>query len=250
MNTANLLQARSAVRHGGFSLIELMVVILIASFLVLGMTLLTSNTETTYNNQTQLAQFQDKQRFALMVIGNTIQSAGYYSDSINQTTAAVFPTMTSPPAGVAYTAAGQSVSGTSALTAGGADTLSIRYQTNGGDTIINCQGGSNTNPPGTSVTYENVLTVDASKKALTCAVGVNGGAPGVAMPLIDGVANMKILYGVDTAGVGSVSQYMTAANVTNWTRVLSVQVQLTFLNPYTPTDASKNVVVTNLFRVM
>ena len=42
---------------------------------------------------------------------------------------------------------------------------------------------------------------------------------------------MTLLYGVDTLNTGSTSQYVTAANVSNWNNVMSARVTLNFVNP-------------------
>jgi len=47
-----------------------------------------------------------------------------------------------------------------------------------------------------------------------------------AVPLVEGVENMQILYGVDTNLDDAADQYLTANNVTNWDNVLSVRVNL------------------------
>jgi type IV pilus assembly protein PilW len=60
---------------------------------------------------------------------------------------------------------------------------------------------------------------------------VNGGTP---EPIVTGVANLSVLYGVDTFGDESVHQYMTAIQVTaasRWNSVRSADIQLTFNNP-------------------
>ena len=49
--------------------------------------------------------------------------------------------------------------------------------------------------------------------------------------LVSGVSSMAFLYGVDPGATGSATQYVTAANVTNWSKVMSVRVTLNFVNP-------------------
>lgn len=44
--------------------------------------------------------------------------------------------------------------------------------------------------------------------------------------LVPGVENMQVLYGLDTTGTRTPSQYVTADNVTNWNQVVSVRVAL------------------------
>jgi len=51
--------------------------------------------------------------------------------------------------------------------------------------------------------------------------------------LIEGIWDMQIMYGVDTTGDRQVDSYLTANSVTNWSQVVSVQVNLL---SYSPTD--------------
>jgi len=51
--------------------------------------------------------------------------------------------------------------------------------------------------------------------------------------LIEGVWDMQIMYGLDTTGDRQVDSYLTAASVTNWSQVVSVQINLL---SYSPTD--------------
>ncbi|MGH8279465.1 MAG: PilW family protein [Gammaproteobacteria bacterium] len=44
--------------------------------------------------------------------------------------------------------------------------------------------------------------------------------------LVPGVENMQVLYGIDTNGTRTPSQYVTADNVSDWTQVVSVRVAL------------------------
>jgi type IV pilus assembly protein PilW len=57
--------------------------------------------------------------------------------------------------------------------------------------------------------------------------------------LIEGVENMQVLYGEDTAGADKVADtYVTADNVTNWSNVVSVRIALLFrtIKPNTQID--------------
>src|SRR5438552_1840764 len=74
----------------GFSLVELMVSIAVALFLVGGVVSMLASTRHTYKNQSQLSQLQDDQRLAMTLIANVVQSAGYYPDPILMTAATEF----------------------------------------------------------------------------------------------------------------------------------------------------------------
>lgn len=49
---------------------------------------------------------------------------------------------------------------------------------------------------------------------------------GVNQEVVENVKDMQIVYGVDTDNDGAVNAYVTANNVTDWTRVLAVRVSL------------------------
>ena len=71
----------------GFTLVELMVTVGIALFLLGGLVTIVQNVRETSLNQQRLAQLQDQQRFAWTVITDAVQAGGYFSDPINYTTA-------------------------------------------------------------------------------------------------------------------------------------------------------------------
>ncbi len=56
---------------------------------------------------------------------------------------------------------------------------------------------------------------------------------GIAQEVVENVKEMQIVYGVDTDGDGAVNAYVTANNVTDWSRVLAVRVSLLLRSPET-----------------
>jgi len=224
----------------GFGLIELMISLTIGLVLVLGVTVMASNMQLTYSLQSQFAGINDKERFAAALLGNATQTAGYFSPSLPTPPALItsIPTITGmlvaePGAGAAATyVAGQAVAGSTGASSTVPDTLNVRFQIAAGDinntnnNIVNCQGGS----VAATAIVESVFSIDTIKGNLVCQVGLNGATPGTAMVLIDGVSNMKILYGVDVNGSGSATEYFPASSMTSalWSSVHSVNVTLTF----------------------
>lgn len=213
-------------RQTGFSLVELMVAITIALFIALGLSVLYVNMKTTFNSQDQMSQLQDGERLAVTMLTTTVQSASYFPNPQSFVRTAALPaTTTQNPDGTTFVA-GQGITGTSSATTSGSDTMDVRYQTANGDGLMNCQGGTNTS--GTTRSWVNSFAVDASNE-LTCAV--NGGTP---VALVGNVAQMTVLYGVDTNGDGYTDTYLSAATVTSanlWASIQTAQVRLTFLNP-------------------
>jgi type IV pilus assembly protein PilW len=102
----------------------------------------------------------------------------------------------------------------------------VRYATNSGDGILNCTGSSNTS--GAVFTYVNTFSVASNQLVCTRENGTT-------YPLVSGVTNLSVLYGVNTTGTGNnVDTYMQAAQVTaaaDWNNVVSVRILLTFTNP-------------------
>jgi type IV pilus assembly protein PilW len=218
----------------GFTLVELMVTIAIALFLIGGLLRIVQNVRQTYGNQQALAQLQDAQRFAMTVMTDVIQAGGYFPSPVGETAALSFPV------GAPFATAGQPLYGTHP---GGVtpDTLQVRYRTAIGDAVILCDGSSNT-ASGPEKSYTNVFTVVPPAAGvpgrLWCQVnngGVSAVAPGVA--LVEGITNMQIYYGVKrnvplTVDY-NVDTYLTAnlMSAADWMNVSSVKIQLTFTNP-------------------
>jgi type IV pilus assembly protein PilW len=197
----------------GLSLIELMIAMTIGLFLLFGLS-------TTFYSMRQnsiarqgLANLQDDERNAFNFLTNAVQGAG------------VFP-VGNPPTNTATTelpasgnfVAGQPISGTGA--GAGSDTLSVRFVGLSAGTLQGC-----TSSISTGTVYTDIFSISAGGD-LECTE--NGGTP---IPLVTGVTAMNILYGVDTTGSGSVTQYQTASSVTAWNSVKTVNIKLTFTNP-------------------
>ena len=75
---------RQAGGQRGFTLIELMVTVAIALFLLGGLLTILQNMRGTYGNQQALAQLQDQQRFAMTVLTDVIQAGGYFPDPVGK----------------------------------------------------------------------------------------------------------------------------------------------------------------------
>src|SRR5262249_1555493 len=97
--------AHSRAGQQGYSVVELSVALVIALFLLTGLFSILQGTRKTSTNQSALAQLQDNERIAAMVMNDVIQEAGYYPNAANTLpTAAFLPT-------TAFAAAGQTVVG-------------------------------------------------------------------------------------------------------------------------------------------
>ena len=222
---------RQARGQRGFTLIELMVTVAIALFLLGGLLTILQNVRATYGNQQALAQLQDQQRFAMTVLTDVIQAGGYFPDPVKMTATSALP------AAGAYQA-GQAFSGTQG--AGGPDSIGVRYVTAGGDGVILCDGSTNLGAVGTSLAYTNVFTVvppaGGAPGQLLCTL--NGNPP---LAIVSGVQGLSVYYGVKrNAAITdyNVDTYLTAnqmllagPNGNDWNNISSVRVILTFTNP-------------------
>jgi type IV pilus assembly protein PilW len=224
-------------RHGqhGFSLIELIVAMVVAVFLLAGLfTVLQGNMDTS-SEQTALAQLQDNERFAMQVYTNMIESAGYYPTLSPAGVLNVLETVL-PQDGTTngtFQTAGQGITGGG--NGSGGDMLMSRFATNPNDGVSSCLGHTNTS--GTTQIYKNELQVDTTKNSLTCSDG-NGVT---AVPLVGGVQSVTLKWGVNTLASAANSNcpantYLATSDYLNLTplqqtNVCTVQVTITFTNP-------------------
>lgn len=216
-------------RQRGYSLIEILIALLVALFLLAGLGSMVAGTRKTSTNQTSLAQLQDEERLAMSMINDVLQTAGYFdanpSDTATYTSAtAAFPaiTTTGGPSNPVLVA-GQALGGTHSTTT--PDTLVVQYRTNGSDNVIACDGTTSTG----AATYTNFFFITTTTPyQLQCSKDGNASD---AVTLISNVVNLQIWYGVSTTGTSSVDTYVQANNVANWANVISARVTLTFNNP-------------------
>ena len=222
---------RRTYNQQGFTLVEVMVALTLALFLLGGLVTMVQSTRNSFGNQNQLTLLQDNERLAASIMTDVIQQAGYFPDPILSTAALSLP-LAAP-----FVAAGQPVAGAPNATAALGDTITVQYRTSGTDRLFNCQGQNS----GAAVTWIQTFSVNATGQ-LVCAI--NGAA---AVPVVGGVQNLggvqhfqilrlDVLYGVKTSAAvdnGSVDMYIRANDMTaaNWASVISIRLRLTFDNP-------------------
>lgn len=224
-------------RQRGFSLVELSVAILIALFLIGGVLTVEQGIHTSYQDNSGLSQLQDNERFAMSLITEIVQRGGYYPNpSTNNLTTALPSENTTTPQGMnAVLASGQFLFGVNSG-ATPQDSLLVRYMTAAGQGINLCDGTTGGTATAANVFYIAADAVNASTSDLYCELQPSNGAGwNAAVPLVNGIVDMQIMYGVHTTGAdNNVDTYMTATNVTangDWPNVTSLQVSLEFLNP-------------------
>jgi type IV pilus assembly protein PilW len=213
--------ARCPAHQRGLSLIELMVAILIALFLIGGIIVVEQGVNLSYGQQNGLSQLQDEQRFAMSVLASVIGTAGYFPNPTTNSLA------TALPASGNFGTAGQAIYAPASGAFG--DSIYVRYMTQANDGITLCDGTSPATTVYTSYLYVAADTSGAGGDDLYCQLNSN-----TPVALVNGVTSMTIYYGVATGSDNNVTEYLTAAQVTAggyWPDVTSVQVQLTFTNP-------------------
>jgi type IV pilus assembly protein PilW len=228
-------RARSSRRQSGFTLVELMVSITIGLILLAGIVQVFLANKQAFKLQQGVSRGQESGRTSMFLLSRTVRQAGYYQldpnfGGVQKTT--LFP------------AATPRIEGTDG---GGSnpDTLVIRFQGHKDGSMLDCLGRPVTclgnadceaNPFG-GVIVTNTFALGATdpvtgSRALTCRRDIPDANPAVAdnpaPKLIEGVTSFQVLYGVDTVddGITVVDQYVTADDVTDWARVLSVQITL------------------------
>jgi type IV pilus assembly protein PilW len=239
---------RAARHERGFTLVELMVTVAIALFLLGGLVTIVGNVRQTDGNQRALAQLQDQERFALTVLTDVVQAGGYFPD----------PVVWTPASSLLQNgnwAAGQAILGTPAG-AGASETLGVRFRTALNDGVLLCDGSTNT-AQGPTHAFTNTFSVQPAAPTATppvlgglyCQVdnlGASAAAPAGVL-IVPGVIGMKVYYGVkrDFAFADyNVDTYLTVNQMCSplikpcggddWSNVSSVRVILTFTNPLFP----------------
>jgi len=210
-------------RQAGTSLVEILIAMVIALFIMSGVVVMFVNMQKTFTSQDQLAQLQDSERLTLTILTNVVQQAGFFPNPLVNTALGALPASGS-------LAAGQVITGTSGASAG-QDTLTTQLATASGDGNMNCLGQANTT--GSQQVYVNTLSISPNNE-LQCTLTVSGGTP-TTVPLVSGVSGLTVLYGTDTNGNGYSDTYLTAAQVTAggyWSSVHSVQVKLQFATQF------------------
>lgn len=233
----------------GFTLIEVLISMTIALFLLGGLLTVVQSTKNAFATQNQLASLQDNQRLAMTFMAEVVESAGYYPDPIipANTAASFFPVDT--PKG--FTTAGQVFYGTS----GGAklDSITVRFGVKPSDIgLFGCNGKGNTTAANdTLVSKFSVVTVNGIKQ-LICTFS-NNTTPATDVTLVNGVRSLTVLYGVTrNAGpsLGSCADtYLTTALMlsADWLKVCSVHLRLEFDNPL---DTANPITINRLVAAM
>jgi type IV pilus assembly protein PilW len=230
---------RGARRARGFTLVELMIAVAIALFLIGGILTLVQSTRSAFATQTALSQFQDNQRLTMTFMAEVIESAGYFPSPNLNTVGAVLPP-TAP-----FTVTGQGVLGTVG------DTITVRFGAAQNDNVFGCNGAQNLLVAPYDV-FISAFSVDPVKQQLVCTF-TSSVVPPTSVVLVNGVTNLQAVYGIkrSPADTGSCTDtYLTTGQMlaTDWPNVCSITVTVTFVNPVNA--AAAPVTVTRVIAVM
>ncbi|MFB9886622.1 PilW family protein [Balneatrix alpica] len=205
----------------GLSLVELMIAMTIGLLLMLGVLEVLLSGRQTYMQTRALANLQESARFSQLFISDQLRHAGFNEDPI-QSMSTAFPASNVPVANI--WAAGQVVAGET-NNANNADAI-----LNGSDTVLVRLRGAN--PLGSNdlrdclnqqvTAGESIVMRFFVDTAFTLQCEVQGyvGTPANnrTQPLVDGVEQMQVLFGVDLDGNGLISEaageWLTGAALT------------------------------------
>lgn len=251
-------------RQGGFSLIELSVAILIALFLIGGVLTVEQGIHSSYQDNSGLSQLEDNERFAMSLITEIVQKAGYYPNPATNTLVTALPaeTTTTPQGASIPLQSGWYLYGLDNAGSGNIapqDSFFVRYMTAAGQGINLCDGTTGGTASYTNYFYIAADATNASTYDLYCELQPGTGAAwNAAVPLVNGLAGITITYGVHTTTYvrpdNNVDYYMSATSVgasSDWPNVTSIKVKLKFLNPlYQRTGQPNYVYFTRVIAVM
>ncbi len=225
-------------RQSGFGLVELMISMLIGLFLLGGMMTVFITNKQAYRYQQSQGNQHDHERLATVLFGHVLRQAGHTP----MTLAALSGKSVVLPADTTFTMPGQAIRGASAdrditytLKNGDVtgtfanDRVDIRYIGDSG--IVDCLGRDVANGATRTETFRlgndgvlQCVSDDGATKETADLIGDAHAPPNQRLKVL----GLRILYGIDSNADGSVDLYKRAADVADWTRVDSIDMEITF----------------------
>lgn len=207
----------------GVSMIELMVSLVIASFLIAGMVLIFLSGRASFVTQEQVGRLQENGRYAYQLIKQEIQNSGYHHEAWEP-----------PQLGVGMTVNTVNGAGNSP------DTLELQYESD-----KDCNGAFNTvtvsvtKPDGTAINvpahYQRLVrfTVVNNQLIYTCSYGQINGAltQQVNSVVADGVENLQVQFGEDTNGNLSANNWVDDVSTIDLFNVVALRVAMVVATP-------------------
>lgn len=198
----------------GLSMIELLVTLLIGSFLVLGITQIYIDNRRSYAFQQSQSENQESSRYALLLLQQQLEKAGYRRFTDQEWTTA-FPADTTLT-GCNFPA------GSTVVWNDTNSSLCIRYQPRT-DEERDCLGNSIAGIPAnpnteTTILFRERIWFDAANSRLMCASTTNAAAG----ELISGVAGLRFEFGVaDAMESQTLDRYVAQGTITD--RIVAVR---------------------------
>lgn len=234
----------------GFSLVELMIALVIGLVILGGVASVSLGSRKSFSSQEAMGQVQEAGRLVNYMMFPHLRQAGFLPDPLSQ----VDPSRH-------FRGAWQQVDGSdngffvaakiTGISGARANTDAILVSFGGSDAARTCRGTA-VGPSQIAANVFYISTADANGvSSLSCGHALNTSATGAGLqtpdtgtiaitdvqPLIYGVQDMQILYGVDTHAADDSppkglpglfpNQYFTATNVSNWDRVVAIRVEIT-----------------------
>lgn len=200
-------------RQQGLTLIELMIAVVIGLGVIGVILSLYVNVNESASYLNAASRVQENGRFATEHIVRTMRMAGYDDPS---TTGAVRPAIVlEGKTGGQITISGFTLRSTS-------DAVRISYE--GAALVRDCLGAQVAED--TWVT--NIYAISSSDELVcnTVTSGIGVGTIVAGQVIAEGVEDMEILYGIDSDADGVANRYYSAANVSDWSVVVSAKIAL------------------------
>ena len=193
----------------GVSMVEILVGLALGLMLVTGVADMVGASRQTSRSERVLLEMQSTGRIATEIIAREVRKAGFRSDR-DRSVVDLFPVATTP-----FLTAGGVVAG-----AASNSEVSVRLQGSGDAFTADCLGNA--------VADGQILwqTLSLSGNELRCRTRNITTGTDQTLALVSQVEAMSVTFGVDTDGDGYADAYRTSANVADWSRVASVNVQL------------------------
>lgn len=230
-------------KQAGISLIEIMIAMTLGLLLLTGIVQIFLTSKQSYSVVLGQSQTLDSGRLGAYFLGDSLRKAGYWSqgyDRLFQADAGIIAdayTGVFEESGYVF---GLNDDAVDADVVDGTDQFYIRYAGDDFHTLTNCVGTAIA--LGEVAVERYYLRVPGAGEALpslvceTTVLDINltdafgeitaGGAVTTTQPLVSGIENMQILFGVRSSESGTQVEFETADNVTNWGWVDSVKIAM------------------------
>lgn len=207
-------------KNQGFSLTELVIAITLSFIMLGGVLQLFFNSKQIYLLSNAYSQLQENGRFATEYLARLIRLSGYRSAPSNTQ----FPNQSS-----IFSSASPYISVSTTPGVNGSDVLTVRYQGSGngsGTPDGNVRDCLN-QPADSNELITNIFSINANAQLQCQAINPSASPNNATGVLVDGVENMRVLFGEDLDGDLSADRYVNPNySGINLANIVSVRVAL------------------------